>query len=51
MRCWLEHAIDKGWINYPILSEIDPWLANVRGEPSFKKLMERVKYEGEHFDA
>jgi non-specific serine/threonine protein kinase len=47
---WLEHAADKGWINYPFLSEKDPWLANIRGEPRFKKLMERVKYEWEHFE-
>jgi hypothetical protein len=25
-------------------------LANIRGEPRFKKLMERVKYEWEHFE-
>ena len=47
---WLEHAADKGWINYPLLSEIDPFLANIRGEERFKKLMERVKYEWEHFE-
>jgi non-specific serine/threonine protein kinase len=47
---WLEHAIDKGWINYPLLAEKDPWLANIRGEPRFRKLMERVKYEWEHFE-
>jgi hypothetical protein len=29
----------------------DPCLANIRGEERFKKLMERVKYEWEHFEA
>jgi TolB-like protein len=47
---WLEHAIDAGFINYPLLAEKDPFLANIRGEERFKKLMERVKYEWEHFE-
>jgi hypothetical protein len=33
-----------------LLSEIDPWLANIQGEERLKKLMERVKYEWEHFE-
>jgi hypothetical protein len=28
----------------------DLWLANIRGEEHFKKLMGRVKYEWEHFE-
>jgi len=47
---WLQSAIDRGFINYPLLAEKDPWLANIRGEERFKKLMERVKYEWEHFE-
>lgn len=47
---WLERAIDHGWINYPLFNERDPFLENIRGEKQFKKLMERVKYEWEHFD-
>lgn len=47
---WLQNAIDRGFINYPLLAEKDPWLANIRGEERFKKLMERVKYEWEHFE-
>jgi non-specific serine/threonine protein kinase len=46
---WLEN--DLGWFhNYPFLAEKDPFLANIRGEERFKKLMERVKYEWEHFE-
>jgi len=46
---WLEY--DLGWFhNYPFLAEKDPFLANIRGEERFKKLMERVKYEWEHFE-
>jgi hypothetical protein len=33
-----------------VLSEIDPWLQNIRSEPRFQKLRERVKYEWEHFE-
>jgi len=46
----LENAINSGFINYPLLSEIDPFLENIRGEERFKKLMERVKYEWENFE-
>ncbi len=47
---WLEHGLDIGCINYPFLSKLDPYLENIRGEERFKKLMERVKYEWEHFE-
>jgi non-specific serine/threonine protein kinase len=47
---WLEHSIKKGYINYPVLLETDPFLENIRGEPRFKKLMERVKQEWENFE-
>ena len=47
---WLEHSINKGFINYPHLLEIDPFLENIRGEERFKKLMEEVKYKWENFE-
>ncbi len=47
---WLENAVNHGFINYPFLAEKDPWLASIRGEARFKKLLERVKYEWEHFE-
>jgi len=47
---WLEHSINLGMINYPFVNEHDPFLENIRGEERFKKLMERVKYEWEHFE-
>ncbi len=47
---WLNHAVSKGFVNYPILNEKDPFLENIRGEPRFKKLMEKVKYEWENFE-
>ncbi len=47
---WLELAVNKGWLNYPFLNEIDPFLQNIRGEERFKKLMETVKYKWENFE-
>jgi TolB-like protein len=47
---WLEHTVNRGMINYPLLSEMDPFLENIRGEPQFKKLMERVKHDWENFE-
>ena len=47
---WLELAVDKGWINYPLFSKLDPFLINIRGEARFKKLMEKVNYEWLHVE-
>jgi non-specific serine/threonine protein kinase len=46
---WLENAINRGFINYPFL-QCDPFLDTIRGDERFKKLMERAKYEWEHFE-
>jgi non-specific serine/threonine protein kinase len=47
---WLENAANRGFINYPFLSEYDPFLKNLRGDERFDKLMERVKHEWENFE-
>jgi tetratricopeptide (TPR) repeat protein len=47
---WLENDIRLGFFNYPFLMEYDTFLANIRSEPRFQKLMARVKYEWEHFE-
>jgi non-specific serine/threonine protein kinase len=47
---WLEHAVSRGFINYPFLSKYDPLLGNIRSEGRFKRLMERVKDEWERFE-
>jgi non-specific serine/threonine protein kinase len=47
---WLDNAVSRGFINYPMLSQHDKLLDKVRGEERFKKLMERVKYEWENFE-
>jgi len=47
---WLETAIDRGIRPYPLMAA-DPLLDNVRNEPRFAKLMERVKRDWESFEA
>lgn len=47
---WLEQAIRRGWINYPLFAQHDPFLENIRGEERFKQLMKKVKYEWERFE-
>ncbi|MBA7555473.1 hypothetical protein ES705_48136 [subsurface metagenome] len=46
----LEKSVDNGFINYPLMLELDPILESIRGEERFIKLMKRVKYEWENFD-
>jgi non-specific serine/threonine protein kinase len=46
---WLENAVNRGFINYPLF-QCDRFLDNIRGEERFKKLMEHAKYEWEHFE-
>jgi non-specific serine/threonine protein kinase len=47
---WLENAVNRGYINYPYLSEYDPFLSKLRSDPRFRKLMVRVKGEWERFE-
>jgi TolB-like protein len=47
---WLENAVNLGHINYPLFAEKDLFLANLRGDPRFEQLMERVKREWEKFE-
>jgi TolB-like protein/Flp pilus assembly protein TadD len=47
---WLENAVNLGHINYPLFTEKDLFLANLRGDPRFEQLMQRVKREYEEFE-
>jgi TolB-like protein/Tfp pilus assembly protein PilF len=47
---WLENAVNRGFTNYPLISEQDILLENLREEPGFKSLMKKVKKEWDHFE-
>lgn len=46
---WLERNVEIGMANYPWLDHIDPLLENVRGEPRFRRILERVEAEWRTF--
>jgi serine/threonine protein kinase len=46
---WLEHWVDRGSINYPMLAHGDPLLEPLRGEPRFQHLLDRIRPEWERF--
>jgi non-specific serine/threonine protein kinase len=48
---WLERAIERGWINYPLFTKQDPFYESIRGEERFKELMVGVKARWEAFEA
>jgi TolB-like protein len=47
---WLENAVNRGFINYPFLHEMDPLLSNLRGGVRFEDLMARVRQEWQSFE-
>jgi non-specific serine/threonine protein kinase len=46
---WLRNATKLGYINYPFLSQYDPFLDSLRGDGRFWVLMEEVKGRWERF--
>ena len=46
---WLTTAVDRGFVNYPLLTQFDPFLKRLHSGPRFQTLMERVKSEWETF--
>ena len=47
---WLERAIDRGSINYPLFAEKDPFYENLRDDERFEMLMERIKPKWQQFE-
>ncbi len=46
---WLENAIDRGFINYPLIAQHDPFFKKFKDDERFKKLLVRLKNECEEF--
>ncbi|HEX7158006.1 MAG TPA: tetratricopeptide repeat protein [Edaphobacter sp.] len=47
---WLEKALSKGFINYPMISRWDPILSAVRHTPAYDGLLDRVRERWENFE-
>jgi serine/threonine protein kinase len=48
---WLANAINRGFTNYPHLSQHDKLFSKFHGDPQFETLMQKARYEWERFDA
>lgn len=46
---WLEKAMSKGFINYPMISRWDPLLAPVRHTAAFDDIVDRAREQWENF--
>jgi tetratricopeptide (TPR) repeat protein len=47
---WLEKSVNRGFINYPFISEYNPFMRVLYNEPDFRKLMEKVRHDWEAFE-
>jgi non-specific serine/threonine protein kinase len=47
---WLNTAVDRGFINFPLLNHLDPFLQNIRAEPGFALLMQSTREQWESFE-
>jgi eukaryotic-like serine/threonine-protein kinase len=46
---WLERLVDRGSFNYPMLAHGDPLFENLRGDPRFHRLLDRIHPLWENF--
>jgi hypothetical protein len=47
---WVEQAVRRGLVNYPLLATRDPCLAPLRDDPRFRKLLDEVHTRWEMFE-
>jgi hypothetical protein len=40
---WLHEAVDRGFINYPMLASKDAFLESLRGDAEYESLMRQVE--------
>ena len=45
----LEEAVDKGFYAYGFMNELCPFMAPLRGSPSFQRIMEKARGRWEEF--
>ena len=48
---WLDSAVESGFVNYPVIARVDPLLENLREDPRFRELLDRVEPEWESYKA
>jgi serine/threonine protein kinase/cytochrome c-type biogenesis protein CcmH/NrfG len=48
---WLEKAVPRGYFNYPYLRTHDVFMASMRGQPRFERVMVEIKTRWENFRA
>lgn len=48
---WLTRATERGMLNYPLLSHLDPFLERVRSLPRFERIMAGVRRQWEELSA
>jgi hypothetical protein len=47
---WTEQGVSVGLINYPMLSEHDPFLIKLRGKPRYEALLKEAKHRWDNFE-
>lgn len=47
---WLKKAMERCFINYPFLSEIDPFIAKIRNDDRIQRILAQIKTEWENFE-
>jgi hypothetical protein len=47
---WLREAVDRGFINDPLLAKLDPHLESLRGDAEYEALMRQVQQRWQAFE-
>ena len=47
---WLAIAVDRGFINYPFLTQYDPFFEGLRSHPRFQRIMKTVHERWDRFE-
>jgi serine/threonine protein kinase len=47
---WLRRAVAQGFINYPFLTKLDPFIRSLKGDVEFEELMQQMRRRWEAFE-